>query len=311
MKFDINLQKHKTYNCFDENIISLICQCHNKEIGIYFLNDFGFYKTQNSLYDTEKQLKISTSCGMNDLLLEKFLQIKIDYVTIDRLSYHEFREKLMEQIEKRGLLGIKLDSYYCPWNIKYFGAIHMEHYSMIIHIYGNLCVCVDPYFSLEHNIISIQKLYDIVDGILMFDIGKHNIDYINMGRCYRKEMANQKATRKEEITAFSKFLMERDSKKLYQSAGGDINICGLVFLINSIHNSRCNYLDSIIKYGSDMELDSTIVDKVSILCKKWELVQGLCIMAIYKKKNTYLAAASNALFDIAESEEEVIECICS
>lgn len=311
MKFDIELHKHETYNCFDENIISLVCQCYKKDIGIYFLDDFGFCKSKRAVFNLNDPFKISTSCGISDLLLEKYLQIRIEYFRKDRFSYREFRDLLFEEIEKRGLLGISLDSYYCPWNKKYFGVIHMHHYTMIIHADGDMCVCVDPYFSLEQNAIPTRNLYDIVDSLLMFDIGEQNIDYKTVGQIYRKEMINQKATRKEEIAGFAKLLMEQDSEELYHSVGGDINTCGLVFLINSIRKSRCNYRDSLIKYGNNMGFDSAVVDKVLNLCKKWELVQGLCVMAIYKKKNKYLAAASNALFDIAESEEEVIECICS
>lgn len=308
MKFEIELKKHETYNCFDENIVSIICQCYKKDIGIYFLNDFGFNKSVSC--DINDQFKISTSCGISKVLLENFLKIWIENFRKERFSCDEFRDLLLREIKNKGLFGISLDAYYCPWNINYFGVVHMQHYSMIIHADEDKCVCVDPYFNLEQHVISVQKLYDIIEGVLIIDIDEQKIDYTMIGQICRRELLNQRSKRKEEIVKFAELISSQNVEEMYRSVNGDINASGLVFSINSIRKARCNYRDSLCLYGNKIGFDADIFEKISVLCKKWEKVQGLCIMAIYKKKDKCLSAVSDALYDIAEEEEEIIDCIC-
>ena len=309
MKFEIELQKHETYNCFDENIVSIICQCYRKDIGIYFLNDFGFSKS--ATYDINNKFKISTSCGMSKTLLENFLKIRIEYFRKESFSCDGFRDLLLREIKNKGLFGISLDAYYCPWNKSYFGVVHMQHYSMIIHADEDRCVCVDPYFNLEQQVISVRGLYDIIEGMLIFNIGEQKIDYTMVGQLCRRELINQKSKRKKEISKFAELISSQNVEEIHQSVNGDINACGLVFSINSIHKARCNYRDSLYLYGNKIGFDSDIAEKISVLCQKLEKVQGLCIMAIYRKKDKCLSVAFDALYDSAEKEEEIIDCICS
>lgn len=307
MLYDIKVQRHETYNCFDENVISIICQCYKKEMDIYFLNDFGF--SVSSSICNENQFKISTSCDIGERILSEHLGIKLKIVSKEDLSYSDFCDLLQRELETKGLIGISLDSYSCPWNKKYFRIIHMDHYSMIIHEDKGKCVCVDPYFDLEQHVLDNQELCDVVESFVLIEIGEQHINYDAIREIHREALLKQKGKRKEEIVNYAQSILALDSDEMNRIIDGDINASGLVFALNNMRNARCNYRKALQIYGNQLGIGDEIDKEMSVLCRKWEKVKSLCIMAIYKKKNKYLEAAAKVLCDIAYDEEKIIDYV--
>lgn len=305
--FDIPFKRHETFNCFDENIVSIICQCYQRESAIYFLNDFGFVREVKT--GENNPFRVYTSCEMRDKLLNDFLGIELKIINKEGINYAQFCKMLQQEMEGKGLLGISMDVYQCPWNIKSFGIIHMQHYAMIIDADGEKCICIDPYFDSYRHVLPIRKLYDIVGSVVSFDIGEQYIDYDAIKEMHLVELMKCRSRRKEDIINYAQLILEQNIDVLYRNTKGDINFSGLVFAINTILEARCNYRNALDAYGKELGIDNKVNKDLALLCKKWEKVKNLCIMAIYKNKDNYLKFATEDLYNLADEEERIIDSI--
>ncbi len=308
MNLSISYQKHDTYNCYDENIVSILCHSYKRDIDLYFLNDFGFKSDDSSVGNDP--FTISTNCGISMLLMDEYMGIKIKRVRKEEFNYLEFKNILIKEIHNIGFLGVSLDAYDCPWNKKYYRIIHMNHYSMITEVDEDRCICQDPYFGVNQYMLPSKELYEIIDSILVFSIHKKKNEYKTIGSICKNALLAQRDIRMFEIKKFAQNMLEQDVDVLYESVNGDIGINPMVFSVNGIYKARCNFRDSIIQYNEILGISSAIQEKLNILCKKWERVQSLCIMAIYKKSSKYLTMSSNLLYEIAKDEKNIIDDFC-
>lgn len=307
MKFNIFPQRQETYNCYDNNIISIICQCYDKDISIYFLDDFGFKHDEFNMYN---KYKVATSSDYGKMLLNEYLGIQLNYMSKDNISYTEFKTDVNYNIKTIGLVGIIADSYDCPWNEKYYQTIHMSHAVMITDSDKEECTCFDAYFSVKSQKVSMMYLYSIMHEMIFFKIRESNVDYKSIREMIRKKLVEEKQDRKSRILSYAKMLGSQNVEELYRETQGDINASSLVFSVSEIWKSRHNFRFALECNQIPLDIDNEVIDKLDKLCKKWELVKNLIIMGIYRRNKNYFKRLMIVLSDIANEEDAIIDCLC-
>lgn len=309
MIFNVFPQKNLGYNCYDNNIITVACDCFKRDLSIYLLDNFGFEYDKTNVYS---RYKIATCSNYGRVLLNDFLGFQLNYLKKETLDCNQYLKELSKNIREVGIVGIILDSFDCPWNKKYYHSIHMEHAIMITDIDDDCekVTCFDGFFTLEPQIILASDIFQWMWTMIYFEVRESYMDYKNIGNIFYNMMKKDSNNRANNILKYADIINGQDIIKESEELNGDINTSDLIFAISDIVKSRYNFRYALGTNREALTISDSIIDTIEVLCKKWELMKNYVIMGIYRKNVKYLDSSVDVLKDIAIMEEEIINNIC-
>ena len=294
----------EAYNCYDNNIIFPISKLWSRNIDQYFLNDFGF--TIVGDYDVRKRL-VSTGNDFSNILLRDFSGVTLESIDTTNMELLYFIKIVETNIVKNKPIGIKSDSYYCPWS-KYYRSVHMEHYFLIMGMVNNKYVnCIDSYFSNQIQSMSVELVLDTIKEIILFnDVGNTYNNSINKLDQYILQSLSYDTYEKryDSVMRLSCLLSYNNIEKEMSRIEKDPNRSTILFSIDYVMKSRKNFYNTLTINNKNNIVfipEKLLIDLKEII-RYWEVVKGLIIKNLITSNKSYSDKMNGLISLLAEKE---------
>lgn len=313
---DVPVLKHKTYDCFQENIIAPVCHFFERDIHPAFYSLFDFYYIDDQikgkpLFEVEcvSPYPIEEVENKIDTLL-LYSGVKIEFCSFD--SMEECREIIEKKLNTDSIVGLCIDSYYLPWN-KYYKILHRKHFLLLMGIDSyREYVCYDANISQSieriHEkdiLLYIQELvlckkeetYSAIDDSIVFNM-------------LSNRSLNEYTIKYQKMNDFANLISDYDISPDELKKFKDINLSPLFFAIVCLGWCRKNYYDSIIYLSEvyDLHIFDSIIYDLKEINDKWETVKILLIKGFIKNKNgDFLKNVGNIIREIATMESGIVK----
>lgn len=302
----------KTFNCYDAMIFSageIYKPCC--DLNYYFLDTFSFKYFKSDIPKlTYNEAAIGCGPFIENSLLKDYYGICITREAANSRGPvdKEIEDIVLNRFEP---IGIKIDSFYLPWNNLQF-QMHRTHCFLVIGILNDDYICVDTFLSEDKVYIDKKTLIENIECFFYFkydEKSKKEKNPRNLILFLKKYMSIEHKEHIEQIKEFAQDILYIEYDADQQINYNSIEQSKLIFSIANVEWSRNNFSNALKLASKDFGtplFDNIIpiVDEISVM---WGKVKSLLIKNIFA--NNYCNKASQIITKIADKENEVIELL--
>jgi len=312
---------HKEGNiCVDDNIIS-VANYFKKNYAYMYVNGLNFTYEPKIVHGESVLNKIRTSCIYPTYdYLQDFVGLNIEIRLRADFSKDELISFIKKSIAENIPIGIFLDAYCIPWNVKCYQKFHMPHSFLVIDINDKeeYILCVDGFLSTKTEQLSFENLFMYTSVMVFKSIPlKETVSFNKIiQQIINGLQENNKLDNCDSIRAFSldiqRTIFTDEEKALYR----DLENSQFLFGLKTIEYGRKNLADMFF-YMSNQFIDQRenlllLQSKLNSIAEQWKLVIVFLIKGFYSNQPFhYMNKAAELLLSIANNEENVTQLLLS
>jgi hypothetical protein len=311
----LNVESRSTGgDCFEELLISL-CAWYNRRYEMMYVRSLYYdYLSNDSTKRVGDRLQTNSSEEYH-ILLEQYHGLKFQFLM--NASIEQDIELIGKQLQEGRPVIIAMDSYYIPWDPKYFTSHHLGHVFIAVGfdpdtkaLYGT-----DPFFNKITQRVSYKDLQSGYQGYITVETDNEELKNIHalvsevrrhLLECMRsKETFNAIAAFAEELRAID-FQAEMEEIADFGNSVIFLNL-GRIIRGRTNYTKLLQYLD---EFNSIKQFEA-VVEQLKQISFIWVSARGFITKGYLLKdplvKEAMLENAISKLNEIAELEEKVIK----
>lgn len=300
---------NKTYDCYHNNIISIIHYYYLQDYNPIFWTGFDFEYQNNKTKMKYDDLYIQGCNKLTNSILNDFCGINIckQY----NYKYDEYKEIIYNNIISHEPTGICIDSYYLPWN-KYYKKVKRLHYILVCAMENSQnIVCYDGYLCKEYQTIPLEYIYTNMKYFLLYEkISKKEYKLSECLQYFKNVILKNNPNKTNELLSISYDLCNSNIDNYNEYDNNDIEMSSFLFQISSLYWNRCNFSDSLSYFKRMYDFDlQAMLYKTKQNCEDWHKVKMLITKAIFLKNSNFMKRAGDLIERIAYDETIITEYI--
>lgn len=273
MQITIEPKKYNTYDCYQNNIISVLGNYFKIDYRPFFWSGFDF----RFLIDRSKEyINLTGYNTYQDQILSEQCGVKIK--CINKTSLQQFKQIILKELQDSKPIGFRLNGSDLRWsnnrNIDY-------HYILIIGIdLLNSCLyCCDGFLSDEIQKVDIIYIYEKVEYMLTFCISECYEKSFILSREKFIECLDHNNKRKNDDVLY---FIDSVDELFEKMKGTDPNNNPIIFQLSRVCWSRYNFLKSLEYFYDNFGFKNSeyVIKYSNYAIESWMKLKNLFIKAI-------------------------------